>query len=458
MVLFAAIIIEIALIFEMKRRIRFVTPADLIGAYIIFYQVMYYFGEELGKPIGIYAMDGSFSYFYNEGVIIYFYIFIIVYCSTIGIRDNHKVDFRGVISSALNKALRYQKFAIAFVYFITVLYLVSVNYELLWYNNSYLILKSIKGLDVANGLTGIGLKLLEYCGLIAGFIFCANLFQGKRGYAMLAFPVYAFCALFGLANSSRMAVVMFAIPGLMGWLMLRRGAWLVGLLSGAMALHVLRAVLLGRSAREFGFASIPGVLWAPFEADPSLNTKLLFNLSEGVYSTMDGLQRMTDHPLIYKVLSFSPLPSSIDKFDTIQRTYLVMLGRVFPMSAITEAILFGWPFIVLGALTLFLLVRVSIRTASLSPIAYIFTMPIIILSFIQANAYPVRLVYRQSIYILVLLIIVGVIAKRRRKSSVGHRMTVLTDDLRKHRTSMFARRSTVRSAQDRLGGWRSANR
>lgn len=415
MVLAAVLFFEVILFIEMKRRIKIVTAVDCIFIFIMLYQYFYYFAEFYGYAVEESGALLSFYTEYNNGVIFYLTLYLIVYSSTFGLKIEADASAKAELTSVIAKALKYQGWFMAAFYVVVLIYLLAVNHGMLWENREYLVLRRRDSLVYNNTLTAITLPLMDPIGVMAAFFWSVSLFLGRFRAALAATPLFLFGLAFQLANSSRTAVVLLIVPAAIGWIVLERGRLLVSLGFLLTAVYVLSASLGGRVINQFGIGSIGAILATPLDGSYTTPSQVLFNLLQGIFVTMDGFMVPGEHPEIYKILSFSPLPSFIDGFDQIKSTSIISLGAAVPMSAVTEAVRFGPVYAAIGALLLFLFLRQSIKSARISPLIYIFTVPATMMLFVQINAYPVRNVFRQAVYVYAFMLIASHFAKKRRR-------------------------------------------
>ena len=112
---------------------------------------------------------------------------------------------------------------------------------------------------------------------------------------------------------------------------------------------LLAAIFLYASSMHMRSKSILGVYpWV--EEMPTIFFKLpkilsfaFLNIFEGGMNLSTTLGRESSYPMIYKLLSFSPLPSAIDKFDSV-RGYQHRFSDWWPYNSMSEAYWFGAPY------------------------------------------------------------------------------------------------------------------
>lgn len=414
MVLALVLLAEMMLFLEMKRRIKILTAADCVCVYVMLYQYIYFFADSYGYVINDYGQMGSFMFMANEGVIFYFYIFLIAYGSSLGLTVANDGSTRRILIERIQASLKYQKWFVIAFYGIVLIYFSAVDFEILMSNDQYLLLRSARSLHSPHALARAALSFLDIVGILSAFFFSVNLFLKRVPSALLFLPLYAWGVMYAVANSSRVGVVLFLVPALIAWILLKRFRLPTAAGFGLAALYILDCALSGRSMHAFGLAEVPAILASPFGSGRNA-MGTVFNLLQGVFVTMDGFTVPGEHPDDYKILSFSPLPSFIDGFSSIMRLGMIKLALVVPMSAITEVVRFGPAYTAVGALMLFLLLRQSIKAVTVSPLLYAVTLPVVMMLFVQANAYPLRNVFRQAIYVYIFMVVAGYFAKRRRK-------------------------------------------
>nr|WP_314259172.1 hypothetical protein [uncultured Devosia sp.] len=400
--------IEVLLLIKARRRIHVLSVFDLIALYIMACQLAYYLAPFMPiVDINAAGQLRSHLHFNDEGLLLYFWIFVCCHAATLGLTIAPAQDAIGVGRQAIARQERWLGPVLLTCVGLALVNMASIDGEALWYNNRYLMLSSTTGLAIDNGVTALVQALSLFIGVIAGFGLVVAMCNGRRGLALGFAIVVLWYLLMGLANAGRAAAVYcFVIAAVAGVMAQRhRAAVVVGAVG--LALLALLMALSGRASGEFGIAVLPGTFTATIAAAPELLLAVFGNLTQGIFVTNDGFLLNPQHPELYKLLSFSPLPSALDGFDEIRRIQGVRLHDWVPMSAITEVIAFGPLHAAAAMLSLMLGMRLSLLAAGRGHVLVsVLAGTWIFLIFVQASAYPLRNVFRQELMILALLSVV----------------------------------------------------
>lgn len=420
--------IELILLIEVYIRIRALCAAKLLMLYIFVSQFVFWFGVELGfdQNPGPEALF-SFIYIPDTVVQIYFLMFLIAYVSTIGICVARGEELPIAFSSILRRYQTLILAALLLLYLLALLHLGAMNKTILISNSRYLALLSADELAVNNTITRIVsnlFPLLSICAvMIASIAFlCGNY---KLGYSSLPLCLWYF--LLSVANGSRHAAVLLAIPAILAAVFVqRRRALVVGFFSMLSFLAVFLA-LKTRYNGQFGLSALPGIFVGIMDANIDDIQIVMANIFQGILITGDGLSIIGEHSFTYKLLSFSPLPAFIDHFDEIRELQEIRLHFYVPMSAVTEVVRFGIVYCLIAGVSLGFALRLNLLALRAGHrIAGTISTAWIVLIFIQANAYPLRNVYRQLLLAILFLLMSGPAARlwtaltRRTRGAVGH--------------------------------------
>ncbi|WEK05683.1 MAG: hypothetical protein P0Y65_05360 [Candidatus Devosia phytovorans] len=399
--------VELVLLLEAKRRVCSLSAFDLIGGYIMACQLAYYSAQFV--PVVDIAAPGqlrSHLYVNDEGLQLYFWIFLCCYGATLGLRVTERADVQALGGEAIAGVERWLGLVLLVCGLLALVNVLSTDSAALWYNRSYLLLSSTRGLAIANGLTAMVQELSQILGVVAAFSFAVALWTGRRGLAFGFFLILSWYVLLGLANAGRAAAVYVFVVAAVAAVMPRRGRWLVVGGVGLVALLCLLMALGGRMTREFGVSVIPDNFVSAVLAGPNRLLFVIGNLTQGVFVTNDGFVLRPQHPELYKQLSFSPFPSAVDGFEGIRRIQEIRLHSYVPMSAITEVVAFGGAYTVVASLILMLGIRLSIMVAGRGHVLLsVLAGAWLFLVFVQAGAYPLRNVFRQELIGVALLVV-----------------------------------------------------
>lgn len=416
--------IELLLIYEVRRRVHTITAFDAIAAYIVLCQVSFFLAQYL--PVVNIADPGQFRSFLRDndaGQLLFFGIFAMLYASTLGLGVAATAGVRETSVRILGRLESWLPATLAICAAAAMIDAFAIDQSIAWYNTRYLLIGTSAGLAVQNTLTTLIHSGAQTLGIVALFGFSMSLFTGRRLMTLGFLPVVAWYVLVALATSSRNAAIFAFIPALVAAVVLHRWRWPVALSFVGLALIFLLMALVGRNMGRFGFSMIGDYFVAAVQTAPDRGLQLLANLTQGIFVTNDGFLLNPQHQDLYKVLSFSPLPSFIDGFDDIRRIMEIRLHYYVPMSAITEVIAFGPSYAAAAALTFMLLVRLCIVAAKRRMFALSLLMSgWTFLIFVQATAYPLRNVYRQGLIAIAVLVAVLYLVRwtrRGRTTAIG---------------------------------------
>jgi hypothetical protein len=179
------------------------------------------------------------------------------------------------------------------------------------------------------------------------------------------------------------------------------------------------SALIARGEGEFGLSMLFKDLLLPFNSDQgSSMTNYISNLFQGIFITSDGFDYSAEFGSKYKILSLSPLPSFIDHFVTIRDAEEIRLSIYVPMSAFTEVQKFGIVYTAVFWATVFLLTRKLLTAQRSLGLFYYFVSVYELLMMVEAGAYPTRNVYRQFLYLYVVIwVIQNYVANREGKQT-----------------------------------------
>lgn len=410
---FGVIALELVLLAEYARRVRQFTALHVLFLYILISQTVFHFAEYLGFT-QFAGADSRRTFLYDNdfGVELYACIFVLIYTSSIGIRIDNRYDFTNSMRTLVASNMTALQGAVPVLYCFAFAHLLSLDKSILWYNNTYLLLNSPLAMSDAIG-AGLLTSLFQIFAATSIFLFSTTLFQGRLAIALCLMPLALWGFIFNIACCSRYSAILAFLSGMIAVISLTGiKRILVATFWFGLGLFFLVVVLNGRSASAFGLAAVPDILLGGLDIDFSKFVYAIANIFQGIFVSTDGLTINAEHPTSYKILSFSPFPSLLDGFEEIRRSQEIRVAKYVPMSAISEVILFGYLYAGFAALVLVLLLRRYLRIvqtgqANLAMMAAGW----ITLIFVQANAYPLRNVFRQALIALVVLWVVGLVTR-----------------------------------------------
>ncbi len=402
---FALSCAQIPLFLDMLRRLSATSAAILCASYVMMTQMFFIYRAKTFDsalfPVGSY---GSFYFRTDEGVLLYFAVFLVIYVSTLGVAANKSVNLRQVFSEDRRISAMLGPAALA-ISVVTLTRLMTVDPEILWSNNQYLLIASRAGLVINNPIFALAATLSGVTMVLAGVFFaCAILMRNGTMAVILGANLFALNVI-ALAGASRTAVIPAAAVAVTLFLFGAKKHKIAAGLLVLLGLTFVAVALIGRSIDEFGISSIPKYFVVLLsEEGSSYIGGVLLNLSQGIFVTTDSIYLGGSFPLEYKVLSFSPFPSLIDGFNAIRTRYQIRLHLFVPMSAFGEVYNFGWMWVLGFALFLGALFRANAKMdAAKNPFISIISSLLIFVFFVMANAYPMRNVFRQFLIAYLLI-------------------------------------------------------
>lgn len=358
--------------------------------------------------ISIYACDYLISYEKvkvntEETEFFYAVLFICSLFSMIKIKKkeskiiegaNSKIDF-----SNFSGVIKYLRIFAIINFFFLILLLVSIDISVLISNNEYLAMVDVKKLGLTNPILIIYQRALAINGLISFFIYGFLKSYGGREsiiHKNLLLLIGLFCFVYQLGNNSRSSGLILC--GLvMAIIVFEKRSILKTVKISSILIIVFIAYITSLYGRNRpytqGIAYIDrNVVGALAHSDIMIDF-IANNVFGGAWVFTLAKKLNGNYPEPYKYLSFSPLPSSIDQFDT----YLKYQNRISifePYSANVEVYHFGLFYCCLYFVILFFGMRLMNKAvAKNSFVGYTLCLPAY-LFFISNQQYPLRNSFR----------------------------------------------------------------
>jgi len=273
------------------------------------------------------------------------------------------------------------------------LFMILADWKKLWFYQIYL--QSIVDNDMAQlfgvEFTSTVMRTTPFWGISSALCVCL-LTESRSPFLKSITWITSLCYfLILLSSHSRTAAF---VPGLMAvyYTVLRpKGRGIIMPVMWIMTILALTSALAGRSTSEHGLSAIPFSLVRPFVDTGGVDiSQIILNFFEGVFVTAESFQIKGNFPTLYKILSYSPLPSLIDGFSLIQAKSEHRLHDYVPMSGVGEAVNFGWWYVVLLIGVVTLIVRTHLRLAKDSPVIFLTCNFLIMFSTYLLFSYPLR--------------------------------------------------------------------
>jgi hypothetical protein len=285
-----------------------------------------------------------------------------------------------------------------------------VNWKHVWLNHTYLLMNDHRVLSIDTAGTRFLMAIFPFIGFLVFALFAVYA-AGRQKYISLAlFPLALFDYAYQAGAHSRKAVMYLLVFAIISLLLKRRKSiFIVTLFAAA---FTLAFCLGGRSYGDEGlstFAETGPILATYAKINPADG---FLNIFEGAFVTTELFSTHHESATIYKLLSFSPLPSFIDGFAQIRAANLHKLGRYSPPSAVYEAWSFGIGYVLLLLLPQVIGGRLAVNLIGRgsSPIAVAANLLMALASYVQFT-YPVRTVYRYFV-IALFVALLGTFANR----------------------------------------------
>lgn len=273
-----------------------------------------------------------------------------------------------------------------------ILFLLDVDLDILYYNANYLTMVDTDKIGIDNPILIIFHRSMLMNGLISAFSvgYLLSLNKNKMLQLLLIGIASVFFLLEAGANSRSAALIIFTFilsivifhPFNIRKISLVVVFFVAGFMSYFAALHGRGNIRQGISqiTNNYSEMSVFKIISPEFLADNILGGASTFAQAE----IMDS-----EYPFDYKLLSFSPLPSSVDQFDKLLR-YQHRISAYVPYNANSEVYHFGGYFIVLY----FILIYISLRYINIvilknKVLGLLFSLPAYIF-FIANQQYPLR--------------------------------------------------------------------
>lgn len=300
-----------------------------------------------------------------------------------------------------------------FIFAISILHIFAIDLNGIHFSSQYLFINSINILEHQNSFTAFIHTGRVIFGVIAfsllGIAIASN---NKLALFILALPcMWYFTITF--AGHSRFTV---AFAGATAGILFVSGKRRLAGIFGVLALIAYSSALAGRNSGTHGLS----VIWssALTGLSPSFEQiqRIITNFFEGVYNQGEVFLHIhREHPDIYKMLSFSPLPSFIDGYSSNALPSQLRYHTFVPIGATSEVLMFGWQYALIYWSFVAIIYRIVIKSFSSSNIYIpIVALVIFLFAFYAQFTYPTRWVVRPYILAALIALTPNIIALLRR--------------------------------------------
>ena len=294
---------------------------------------------------------------------------------------------------------------VAAVYLSNLYLFLCFRWDLIWYNRIYLTIVPEFSLETSNFVSVTLFQMYPMIGLAAVAAAVYAFYANRKQYFLLLLPFAAWHVLFAIASHSRYSVVYFLLAGLLAAILSKsKPAALILVLLGIMT-HL--SVLEGRNTGHHGLSSLPFYFENFYTFATQHGFDALSNFFEGAFVTAEYFGREFHYATIYKVLSLSPLISSIDGYAAVREVFAIPLHDFVPNSAVSEVLSFGIVYAAIFFSVQLLAGRISAELMSRRPGVgpLILNSTVLLGSYLQF-AYSTRTVFRVFVYALIICLII----------------------------------------------------
>jgi hypothetical protein len=309
--------------------------------------------------------------------------------------------------------------AIGFIWLYHIVLFFLINWSLVWSNDRYLLMNGPGVMGTANPFTTALIRIFPLVGLTTFVILAVYAGRGRIYVLLSLMPLALFNLAYQTGAHSRKAVLFILIyAGLRYMVRKDRTSLILGSVLGAV---VLVFCLGGRGYSDQGISTIfsPGATLAAYFSDNP--GEAFLNIFEGAFSTTELFNRAYAASTQYKILSFSPLPSFIDGFDSVRLSQMHKLGPFSPPSAVFEVWSFGglyiFGFVLVQAIVGRVVVKALKRSNDLLAISANAMMAVA--TYLEFT-FPIRTIFRFVFVALALALVAHYFSLYRRRAATSN--------------------------------------
>jgi hypothetical protein len=431
-VIYLLLVFQFGLIMEMRRRLKGFNPPEAASWFLWASQIVYLNGDFFFNANHKTAPWATYSYLYHpERLVIYYTCAIVMFSlSTIGLkRLNTSIgELRQSMLAIMQRVVVFQPLLAGVILTCIAIQMAVLRWDIVMNNSTYLLLGSYDATKVGKSLGSLVQSAVGYSAIVSAMFLAVSVSRRFSAFTFVWIIAFTWQLTIAVAGCSRSGAMIVGIFIIFSSLFAQKRQLVRQMLLALCAGWLYCSALGGRGLGEFGLTALPSILASPIHLEGGQWINMLSSIFQGAFITGDGLDYTADFNPIYKMLSFSPLPSAIDNFSFYLSLYEIRLHAFVPMGAQTEVIFFGPAYTALFWGTLFFLCRHLIQNKPHLGIFYYFSTAFFLVTFMVTGAYPTRNVYRTFI----LLVILGVIlARRARKTAAAHTAVPSPQALRK---------------------------
>jgi len=384
------------LIFSLRRG-AFCPFPDIAIVYLAFLEMVLFLQINGNIDYEFLASYSSYSFEKNFGVIssaMALYSLALMYSKY---KSFSKIDYKAIFSKISIPGYAVITMAVVF-YILTFTIVINMNLDVVWKNDMYLLMASPDVMKTNSAFTSQLIMLINPISLLSSVMFFLLYMKGDRAY-WIFFPIFIWWLLFLLGSHSRNAALLIGIGAFLAMFLGRR--WLaLGLL--LLVCIAIPQALVGRSGNFHGISQVGNALPLAYKGITEDYGQIIANTGEGVFVSAEALNFHPVFPTSYVILSFSPLVNAIDGYQDAYTRDGIRLSEYVPMSAINEAVAFGWPYFIIYIAFQIFAGRATTKVLSKNPgLLPVFMNVAITFGFLQQFAYALRTCFRWFFYPLV---------------------------------------------------------
>ena len=401
----------IVFFFELRKK-DFFSPASFFVFVSSATSLAFYLGAVKGWfpdiTLNWYYVDRDYVSVVNS--VLLFYFLLTLMGAGVGgqIRiKNTQVMFRdySIDYTLLKRFLETRVALIAFMvlFYLILLHLANIDFSRLFIYDTYLEIRQPRFWGISNVFIITIHNLLPTIGFLISPLVPYYFFRRQYSFLVFLFPIYTYCLLYSISLDSRVVPLSFFVTAFTAFLLKHKITF------QALFFSLLGVVSYG-VIMELRFARTYYGLIPFFDAFISGNFLasgtylfIFYNVFSGGFVMGEIFQRSNlYYPLNYKLLSFSPFPSLIDGFSSIQEFghKIFIFG---PFSSFAEAYHFGLGYFIFFILFLAIVIFQTTKLWKMKPGVSVFILLVpFYYSVFRMQAYPLRGVFRMLLLALIL--------------------------------------------------------
>lgn len=301
------------------------------------------------------------------------------------------------------------------LFFVSIAHAMESNFAFLGSYTTYLAYRDPESLGISTDIIQIFHANIGSIGVILSAFIGISFRRYWMAFFFSIFP-YVYILMFETAVMSRWLVIQLIIPAVIIG-MRSKYRWIILPAVVLTLVPVYAAVIESRSENVLGVETVVAAILGGASLSSEFVVSTIGNIfGGGLNASEAALKVSVEYPADYMALSFSPLPSAIDGFDSINHLYQVRINIYGPFNTFIEAYWFGWPwFILFAAITLWTTRkndRLALAKAGSSSITFVVPSILLYYGIFFSTQYPIRNSIR---WIIFSGLIAAVLARSNRK-------------------------------------------